>query len=256
MNPIKFTETIFKEKGKKGVLKPDEEGYYTVILGALNTYNSAGEFYTAQNAITLFEKSSVLMRRIKNGVLYSELGHPKKTPSMAAEDFYNRVVTIDQDNICGHIADVTLDFDYGKKNPDVGNPDMIAIIGRVKPSGVKAQALQLSLENPKENSAFSIRGITENKYEGGKVIRVLTNIITWDFVVEPGIKIAAKAYSPAVESSVAVEELSDNFIDRELFKKVMEEQLDTVSMESSKLLYNDIIETLYKKKTEHRLLDW
>ena len=257
MEAIRFTETIFKEKGKKGILTPDESGYYTLVLGALNTFNSAGEYYTAEGALSLFENSSQLMRRIKNGALYSELGHPKREPKMSLEEFYHRVITIDERNICAHIKEVTLDFNYGKNHPELNNPNLIAIIGKVKPAGAKAQALQLALENPSENAAFSVRGLTENKYKNGTVLRVLTNIITWDYVVEPGISIASKAHSPAVESKhYALEELEDTIIHKELMKKVINEEISFVGMESSRVLYEDLLSSLEKKQKRTSLLSW
>ena len=40
-----FSCTSLMGTNKAGVLKPDENGYYTVVLGALDVYNSAGDFY-------------------------------------------------------------------------------------------------------------------------------------------------------------------------------------------------------------------
>lgn len=261
MDVIKFTETIFSDQGKTGKLKPDDNGYYTIVLGALNTYNSAGEYYTAEGALQLFENSSYLMRRIKNGSLYAELGHPKKLPGMSMEDFYNRVVTIDEKNICGHISEITLDFNYGKNNPQFNNPDMIAIIGKVKPAGPMASALQIALENPKQNTAFSVRGLTENKYKNGRVERILTNIITWDHVVEPGINIACKAHTPGLESAspnLLIKELSDNIIDKDILRKVLKNNIEFVATEDNRALFNDILKTVERNSSRktNKLSNW
>lgn len=260
MDVMKFTETIFTSKNKKGILTPDSDGYYTVILGALNTYNSAGEYYTAAGALQLFENSSHLMRRINNGALYSELGHPKKVPGMSMEEFYHRILTIDETNVCGHISEITLDFNYGKNNPELNNPDMIAIIGKVKPAGSKANSLQLALENPKQNAAFSIRGLTENKYKNGRVERTLTNIITWDHVIEPGINIACKAHAPGLESisqeSITITEVTDTIIDKNILKKVLTDNVTHVSTEDSRILYRDILKSVERSGKINRLSSW
>lgn len=261
MDVVKFTETVFNSKQKTGTLTPDADGYYTVILGALNTNNSAGEYYTAEGALELFKESSQLMRRIKNGALYAELGHPKKLPGVTTEQFYSRVLTIEETNICAHIAEITLDFNFGKNHPELNNPDLIAIVGKVKPAGAKAQAVQLALENPKQNCAFSIRGLTENKYVNGKTIRRLTNIICWDFVTEPGINIADKVWSPACEQRVVstesmVNELVDTVVDKDLMVKVLTSSLSTIGMESSYGMFNDILSIMKPKNTKNRLSSW
>lgn len=261
MDVVKFTETIFSSNSKAGVLTPDSDGYYTIVLGALNTYNSAGEFYTAEGALQLFENSSHLMRRIKNGSLYAELGHPKKQPGMTMENFYQRIITIDEGNVCGHIAELNLDFNYGKNNPQFNNPEMIAIIGKVKPAGSKANALQIALENPKQNAAFSIRGLTENKFKNGRVERILTNIITWDHVIEPGISVACKAHTPGLESvsaeSMVITELTDSIVDRTILKKVLQNSMSTqFATEDSRTLYSDILKSVEGKAKTNKLSSW
>jgi hypothetical protein len=251
---IKYTETVFSEKGKSGIMTPDADGYFTVVVGALNSYNSAGEFYTAKDVVQLFDGSSHFQRRIKSGALYAELGHPKKQLNQSMEQFYNRVVTIDEKSICGHFSEVWLDFNFGKQHPELNAPDMIAIMAKVKPAGVNANALQLAFENPKQNLPFSIRGLTENKYINNRVERRLTNIITFDYVTEPGISIADKINAPGLENrrvarvaseAYSLREGTDTMIDRELMKRVLTNQLTSVGMESSnRELFNDILRTV------------
>ena len=174
MSIVTFTETIFSAKAKEGVLPgPDSDGYYTVVLGGLNCYNSAGEYYVADNVIDMFRESSVFMRRVKNASLFSEVGHPRRVPGMSFNDFYSRIIDIVDTNICGHISEVSLDMAFGQKNPELKSPEMIAIMGKVKPAGAQAETLRLSLENRKQNTAFSIRGLTENKERNGRVERHL-----------------------------------------------------------------------------------
>jgi hypothetical protein len=259
MDAVKFTETVFSSKNKKGVLVPDSDGYYEMVVGALNTYNSAGEYYTAEGAVQLFESSSHLMRRIKSGALYSELGHPKKDPGMTMEQFYSRVVSLEETNICGHFSEIRLDFQFGKNHPELNNPELIAVIAKVKPAGAKASALQLSFENRKQAVNFSIRGLTENKYRNGRTERRLTNIITFDMVCEPGVAIASKQYSPCLEARIATEscltELLDLTVDHTTLKRVLTRSVDLVGMESSRELYQDILKSLEPKKA-NRLSAW
>jgi hypothetical protein len=251
MTIVKFTGTVLPSIGKKGVLTPDSNGYYTFIVGGLNCFNSAGEYYTAKGATQLFENSSHLMRRISGGSLFGELGHPKKDPDVSMEDFYRRVLTIDERNICCHFSEVWLDFGYGKENPEMGNPDLVAIMAKVKPSGVHSKALEDSIANTQENVAFSIRGITENKLRSGRVERTLTQIVTWDRVVEPGIKIANKWASPVLE------ELSDISLNTtRLLKVANESHLSPMATESSRVVYREVIEKYTVGKKHSTLLEW
>ena len=204
---ITFSTRQLAEMGKEGILRPDENGYYTMPIGALNTYNSAGAYYTANEAIKLFDSSSILQRRIKSGCLKAEEGHPRREPNWTDEDFIMRLQELRETNICAHFSKISLDFEFGKKNPKFNNPAMIGIIGSFSPSGPYGEALRKSLENGQENVCFSIRSLTRDFYQRGRVIKVLDTIYNWDRVTEPGIDVARKWNSPSLEgmSPVAVE---------------------------------------------------
>lgn len=259
MDIVKFTETVFSKNKKQGILTPDSDGYYTVMLGGLNTYNSAGEYYIADGVVQMFQNSSHFMRRIENGALYSELGHPKRQPGVGLDDFYRRMATVDEGNICAHVSKVWLDFNFGKEHPEVGNPDFIAILGLVKPAGIKASALELSLNNPKENTAFSVRGITENAERNGRTERKLIEVVTFDFVPEPGIRPACKAFNPAAES-LQISEMSDTYIDKLLFKSVLTSMVSNKNMatESSRDMCNHLLKRMNVDSTpaSKRMAAW
>ena len=252
MSIVKFTETVFTNQNKEGLLPPpDSDGYYTVVLGGLNCYNSAGEYYVADGVIDMFRASSSFMRRIQAGSLYSEVGHPRKEPGMSNTQFYSRIIDILDTNICGHISEVSLDTDYGKKFSQFGNPDLIAIMGKVKPAGAKANVLKTSLENPKQNTAFSVRGLTDNFDRNGRVERVLTQIVTYDHVVEPGIKAACKAFVPGLES-LQVYETSDILVDPNLLRETIKflQSDNRLATESSRSLYKEILSSVPQARTK------
>ena len=196
-NSVKFTCTALSGKNKQGIIKPDENGYYEMVVGALDIYNSAGQFYVFEQAKELFNSSSQLMRRVARGTLKGEYGHPKLQPGMSNEQFANRVLTIDEQSTCCHHKEIRLDFDNVKDS--AGKP-IIAIISKVCPSGPNGPALEKSLNNPNENVCFSIRAFTDDYREGMVTKRVLKTIVTWDFVTEPGISVAEKYKSPTLES--------------------------------------------------------
>lgn len=197
MSNIHFTCTSLVGTGKKGILKPDADGYYDMVIGGLNILNSAGEYYTYSGAKDLFQSSSSFMRRVKRGVLKGEVGHPRREIGQSLESFMNRILDIDEKNVCVHFAEIYLDFD-NFKNPD-GSP-IVAIRSKLRPTGPKAESLQRSIDNPKENVCFSIRSFTENTTSFGRTNKAIKTIVTFDNVNEPGIHIAEKFKSPALEN--------------------------------------------------------
>jgi hypothetical protein len=196
-NQVMFSCSTLTRGGKKNILRPDDDGYYDMVLGGLNVFNSAGEYYTYEKSRQLFESSSALMRRISTGCLKGELGHPNMLPGQTYESYANRVMTIDEKNVATHIYSIWLDFNNVK---DINNKPIVAIMGKVKPSGPHMQPMQASIDNPKEEVCYSIRAFSEDTKVNGVTQRALVEVVTFDWVTEPGINIARKSYSPSVES--------------------------------------------------------
>lgn len=234
---VKFEATKLAGTGKAGVLKPDADGYYTVVLGGLNTLNSGGQYYDLQGAEHLFLNSSAFMRRVKKGCLKIEVTHPKPEPGMSEDEYAARLMDIDLKNVCGHISEVWLDVDFGRKHPELNNPNLVAILGKVKPSGDKQATLQTALDNAKENVCFSIRSFTRNYMNGRREHRVLDVVVTFDLVNEGGILAASKWDSPTLETITE--------------KRVTERQMDRFlkassrfSNEDSKAIAMEVIENI------------
>jgi len=195
-NSIRFACTSLKGTNKVGVLPVDENGYRTMIVGALNMFNSAGEFYVAEEAKELIvNSSSAFQRRVARGVLKAEYGHPKPFPGQSERSFAARVLNIDEDRVAAHHKEIWLDFDA--KAPD--GKSVIGIMSKVRDSGPFGPTLARSLENKDENVCFSIRAFTDDKMMGGINYRTLRQIITFDYVNEPGMALAEKFRSPALE---------------------------------------------------------
>lgn len=194
-----YSCTALLGSNKKGVVKPDADGYYNdLVLGALDFFNSAGAFYEFESAKCLFEESSSLMRRVRNGALRGEYGHPKMVPGMSEREYLARVLNIYEDCVSHHIRSVTID-NTGRVKDGAGKP-VIAILGSVKPMGPRGQDLRDSLENGHENACFSIRSLTNDFMDRrGMHRKVLKQIVTWDYVNEPGISVANKFSFPSLE---------------------------------------------------------
>lgn len=244
-NKIVFSSIKAKRDGVKEQLPKDENGYYYITLGALNIYNSAGAFYTANGAKQLFEASSRLMRRINNGALKAELGHPKKLPGMSMNDYMNRIIQIDIDNVGAHIKSVELvETDVCDKN---STAKMILIKGWVKPHGPKAQYLIDLLEDPDANVCFSIRSLTNDVISNGVLIKTLKEIITWDIVIEPGLHVATKWKSLGIESLDLISvDLNDSTTINSLKESLKE--MSNIGTEDSREISNVILKEFDCKK--------
>lgn len=236
LNSVKFSCTALAGSNKAGILKKDDKGYYECVVGALNVFNSAGQYYVYEQAKELFQSSSQLMRRVSRGVLRGELGHPKFQPGMSQEQFANRVMSIYEENVCCHHKELSLNFEDIK---DSSGKPIIAIISKVLPAGPHGASLEKSLNNPDENVCFSIRAFTDDYREGSITKRILKNVVTFDNVNEPGISIAEKYQAPSLEN------LSDiTFLRGELERCAKNESIHGMASESVILGVNDLFKAM------------
>jgi hypothetical protein len=241
-NKATFSCTALQGTNKCGKLKPDADGYYEMVLGALNFYNSAGAFYPYEgSAKEVFKASSSFMRRVAKGALRGEYGHPKRD-NMTLNQYMIRLLEVDERMVSHHIKEVRVDYTAVKDAR--GNP-CIAIIGLVKPSGPYGPALLATIENPSENASFSVRAVTADDDVRGVRTKEIQQIITWDYVNEPGIAVADKYNAPSLES----------FVDLQVTKAIMksvakakEEEMEKegVTMENRQTvqLLNETMENL------------
>lgn len=239
---IKYSSQALVGTNKTGTLKPDEDGYYTLVVGALDVFNSAGAFYPLDTAKRLFDSSSNFMRRVKDGNCKGETGHPKRTPGMTQTDFLHRVMTIEETNVCCHFKSFELNTTDVKDNN--GRP-VVAIIAEVKPAGPQGPALKEALENKHENVCFSIRSLTRDvRQPTGIVNKNISDIVCFDWVTEPGISVAKKYHSPALEgmglesNSEPVEEVSITLEHIDSIEK--KNALGDASMESTAVILSDL----------------
>lgn len=233
MSNVRFGCTALAGTNKAGVVKPDADGYYSMVIGGLDMYNSAGEYYSLAGSKALFENSSQFMRRVKNGALRGEVGHPRMERGMSDDDFIGRIMEIRESNVCVHFKEIWLDFNNVK---DQSGKTHVAIMAKLTPSGVGGAALEKALNNPGENVCFSIRAFTQNYYNGRVLTKDLKNIITFDWVNEPGIHIATKYHNPGLE------QLSESTVLASQLKRVCDKiNTSAVAMESSKQIAKELI---------------
>lgn len=248
MSMVRFTATRLNGTNKRGILKPDDTGYYTMPIGGLNAYNSVGEYYTLEGAKHLFEGSHSFMRNINAGCLFSENGHPQRAPGMTMDDYLRRILCVDENNIIAHLKEVWLDESFGRNNPEYKNPNLVAIMAKVKPAGVKGESLKESFDNPDENICFSIRALTRDMMVRGVNHRVLQTIVTWDRVVYNGIANANKWKSPALETATpALEDIQSELLTKRDIENALNKmsQDNLVAMESNRIMLQDMLKSSF-----------
>lgn len=235
---IIFGNTLLKGINKAGILKPDADGYYPVVLGALGVENSNGEIYVNTSiARATFEGNGTLMGRVARGTLKGEMAHPDPADSPNAVMFLRRVRTIKEDRVSHHIRKIWLqEIDYqGRK--------VLGIMGELKPVGPYGKILKEALDNKDENVCFSGRYFSNLSRQGGVMCREIHTCVTWDWVSEPGIEMANKYASPSLESANDHPVLQQ-VLEQEIVHEKANQEL-TASLESSggytaEALYRDL----------------
>lgn len=186
-----------KGSNKLGVIKPDKDGCYTQVIGGLNAYNSGGSFYELEAGLQFFQAQSSFQRKIGRGVLRAETGHPKKTPGMKEYEYGERILRIEETLVCGTWRKIWL------SNADLRDEQgrrIVPIMGTIYPSGPYRDMLIHAFQSPGEQVCFSIRSFTNDIPRGdGTFIKKLLQIVTFDYVNEPGMWNAEKLLSPSLE---------------------------------------------------------
>lgn len=241
-------------------LEMDKDGYYKICLGGFNIFNSHNIFYRVKDVNGLLnKKDSVFYRRLHTGYLNGEANHPKQEPGMSNMQFYYRNLQISMDMISHHIRPELELIPVNKPANVIGAGESVKILGWIKPVGAFGNSLKASLDNPNQNVAFSIRCITSPVINvNGYMVKDVLEVITWDWVDEPGIKNANKWSTISNESylgvSVDVEDLiiySENNFDTNLV--VSTEAEDIKEINQSVISKVKAMETA---KSENILFKW
>lgn len=243
MATIRLSVSAIVGTNKKGIIKPDADGYRDMTVGGLGIRNNGGHLYVEKEASDVFTKASSFMRRVRSGKLYGEYGHPKKHPNERMDEFVRRSMYINEEMKAVHHRDVWLLT--GKDIP--GAPaGAVGIMSSLKPSGPYAAALEGDLSNGYENTAFSIRALSKDVNIGGEIARCITVPITFDAVTEQGVGIAEKWKSPNMESY----EITDQIIPMGTLVKISDEIIRSpLVSEANKELADELLSLLTPRTT-------
>jgi hypothetical protein len=223
-----------------------KDGYYKINLGAVNSFNESGEFYLKDGVEDiLFGNDSAFAKTISNGYLTGEADHPSKESGMNKQDFLNRILRIDKARTSHSIREIGLK-DSGIPCGITGKGNQILIEGWVKPLMVDKFPLKERLDDPYANVSFSIRALTINKTVVNILYKKIVKIVTWDWVTEPGIRIANKMDKLSLESidlcTIDIDNLKDDAYVRTTIENSLES--DDVKNEFRKIIEDIKINTI------------
>lgn len=202
---------------KGATLKKDNDGYYFVLLGALNIFNSEGIFYAFNESKHVFDRSSVFMRKIMAGNLFGEEDHPPYEQGMSESAWIERNEWIETKNVAFHIREIEL-----KPTDELcNNLPVVEIWGWVKPNRDRGPLIAEALENPHQNVCFSLRAIVREGRVNGVLTRRIDRMVTFDWVIEDGLQICNK-YSAMQRGSKVAQESSRTYVDRPIHRHTLE----------------------------------
>lgn len=205
-NIITFGSTVLEGTGKKGILKPMDPGglYYLVNSGGFNIQNRSGISYRFNEYLKeCMREGSDLNRRVSEGQLQCELGHPPQyywewkdgriiqTFITDVFQWIHRLRTILEPNVCGSVRKIHWIMTGGETDPVYNKIE-------VRPFGPHAQVLKDSLEDPDMNTAFSIRTVTKPQKLGDRN-REVDYFTGYDMVIEQGMLNACKYRTAGLE---------------------------------------------------------
>lgn len=207
-NVITLGNSVLANSGKRGVLKPIEctpgGDYYLLNAGGFNIKNRGGITYPVNDYISeCMDPNSDFGRRVTEGQMQMELGHPPmyyhemvngilvRTKITDVFEWVQRLRTIEDDRVCGHIRKVHFEMTGGPKDPVYNRIE-------VAPFGVNKQVFEDSLKNPDINTAVSIRSVTKPQ-KFGDTTKQVEYWSTYDLVIEQGMLNACKHRTSGLE---------------------------------------------------------
>lgn len=206
---VTLGNNLLAESGKRGVLNPMNDGspYYHLRAGGFNIKNRTGITYTLNEYIKeCAREGSDFDRRVTNGQMFGELGHPKqyylenvngqivRTKITEVFEWIMRLKTIEENNVAMHIRKVHFLFTGGDRAPVYND---IEVCGH----GPWKQVFEDAMSNPDINGAVSIRTVTKPQ-SFGATEREVDYWSSYDLVLEQGMLEACKHLQAGLESLI------------------------------------------------------
>ncbi len=198
--------------------KKDADGYYcdvpAIVLDKVTRNNTA---YDREATVAqLRGPDTSIYKRLTEGVLFSEYGHP--FVDVSTKQGLQRLLHLEPTRKNGHIRKMEV------RHVEDLNLDIIFM--DIKPAGPYGASYAEQMEDPTQNVAYSLRGISIPRVDRrtGVVHKQLNPLVTIDAgMAGGGFKEASKRYMPSVEGfSVYAEDINTEIhrTDLETFHEV------------------------------------
>lgn len=200
----KYVDHTIAQSAFNNKITKTNDGFYFIKLASFVKVDDdyTESVYTKESVLSTFSDGSTFMKRVKEGTVFGEYGfpNPEGPSSFVGEENINvdkesideivkkhdprmsRIMQIDLHNTavligCIHQQSIT----------DIGNNlTSIEIYATVKPVGLNKVFIEDLLEDPQTTSyGFGMRGFTTDILENGRIVKTLTQCITFDFISNP-----------------------------------------------------------------------
>ena len=203
MGSLTFTVDRSQLEGKQGKLTKDKDGYYEMLAGAYNIPNSCGERYVFTDEVKNMFVNSRMVSKLKLGQLYGECNHPSldeyrskaRSESDSIALWMNRLGRIVMNNLAFHSNNVR----WAELDKRVDGRPVYGVYLKVKPL---VEPMSMSLSDPNQNTALSVRSFVNRKYSMGEILVTTKDIITYDWIAHGGIHLATKYNTPSLEGEI------------------------------------------------------
>ena len=183
-----ISSALVTDKAK--ALKPNKDGVFEnvaiMVLGKVSRNNKDYEINSMLAALT--SPNSIFFKKLKMGQLQGEYGHPQ----IYSEAELGRIAVVDPTKVSHTI--------HAVRTAGTTEKGHTLVVADIEPCGPYGKYLNESFQNPRMNTAFSLRSLVNKIGQVGNVIKQrVTALITVDAVDAPGYAEASKVRIPAME---------------------------------------------------------
>lgn len=182
-------ESIAPGNGRHKFKKDDGGFYIGVPIAAIGVSTRNNSYYDVKSFVShLEDPSTPFNMMLKSRQLYGEMGHPDII-GMEHNLAIARIRMVAEANSSHLFKSI-----YTGPALESGGRIVYADLKPINLNGVGARVKE-SLEDPEQNTAFSIRTLTANEQKGNISYRKMLQFVTADFVNTPGFAEATKGYA-------------------------------------------------------------